>query len=536
MKARRFFWGVGAVRALIESWGLGALLMTGLLLVGEQIPPNALGQSFFFLGAICALWCALRLRLPKGRWGARLLREGVASLPFLIEGAAALGLSLALGAGLPALALIVGWGDQFARSNLGLVGAALVLSAAGMIFAVLRIGVWLWHIWDRLRRRRMLWALTHAHLTVVVGLVLLIAIFGGFQIVSTMEDLPARFPSPDWAPAFVDLLARTIFPSVGIVALLLIGLLAVLLPPSAIFSYFVARRITRRLESLAAAATALRQGDLSARVDVKGEDEVAQLQADFNAMAADLERATGEIQAERDKVLTLLQSRRDLIANISHELRTPVATIRGYLESALVEDNEDSAVPADLRQDLAVMAGEVERLQTLVDDLFTLARAEVDGLALDVRPIDIGPLVRERVEAIASLAWQSERVEVVAEMPPNLPPALADPDRLEQVLINLLRNGVRHTPPGGIVAVLVAAEAEHVRIEVRDTGAGIPPQDLPNIWERFYRGAEARVKDPRGAGLGLPLVKELTEAMGGSVEVESEVGQGSCFTLRFPKA
>jgi signal transduction histidine kinase len=493
------------------------------LLVGEQIPPNALGQSFFFLGAVCALWCALRLRLPEDRWRTRLLHEG----------AAVLGVSLVLGAGLPALAFVVGWGDKLARSNLGLVGAALVLGTSGMIFAVLRVGVWLWHTWDRLRRRRMLWALTHAHLTVVVAFTLLIAVLGGVQIISTMEDLPGRFPSPDWVPAFVDLLARTIFPLVGVVVLLLIVLLAVLLPPSAIFSYVVARRTTRRLESLAAAAAALREGDLSARVDVEGEDEVAQLQADFNAMAADLERATGEIQAERDRVVTLLQSRRDLIANVSHEMRTPVATLRGYLDSIL---KDDDPVPDDLRPDLEVIAGEVERLQGLIDDLFTLSRAEVDGLALNVRPIDVGLLVRGRVEAMAPLAWRSDRVEVVAELPSDLPRALADPERLKQVLINLLRNGVRHTPPGGIVALLVAAEAEHVRIGVRDTGTGIAPEDLPHVWERFYRGAEARVKDHRGAGLGLALVKELTEAMGGTVEVESEIGQGSCFTLRLPRA
>jgi signal transduction histidine kinase len=523
MKARRFLWCVGTIRALVESWVLGTFLITGPLLVGEQIPANALGQSFLFLGLVCALWCALRLRVPAGRGRARLLREG----------AAALGLTLTLGGGLPALAFIVGWGDRFARSNLGVVGAVLVLGAGGMIFAALRIGVWLWHAWNRLRRRRMLWALTHAHLTVVVMLALLMATLGGFQIISTMEDLPGRFPSPDWASAFVDLLARTIFPLVGIVAILLIVLLAILLPPSAIFSYIVARRTTRRLESLAAAATALRWGDLSARVPVEGEDEVAQLQTDFNAMAAYLERATGEIQAERDKVVTLLQSRRDLIANVSHELRTPVATLRGYLESIL---KDKGVAPVGLRPDLEVMANEVERLQGLIDDLFTLARAEVDGLVLNVRPTDIGSLVRERVEAMAPLAWQSDRVELVAEVPPDLPPALADPERLEQVLINLLRNGVRHTPPGGIAAALVAAEAEHVRIEVRDTGAGIPPAELDHIWERFYRGAEARVKDHRGAGLGLALVKELTEAMGGAVEVKSEAGRGSCFTLRLPRA
>ncbi len=521
-RRRRCFWTVGIVRALIESWALGALLLIGLLWVGEQVPPNALGQSFLFLSGACALWAALRLRLSPDGW-----RAG-----FPGEMLAALGLSLALGGGLPALAWLLGWGERFARSNLGVIGAMVFMAASGMLFAGLRVGVWLWAFWNRLRRRRMLWALTHAHLIVVVGVVvLLVGVISGIQIVSATPDLPPFF-SPEWASAFVDILALTIFPFAGMMAFMLVVLLAVLLPPFAIFSYFVARRTTRRLESLAEATSALRAGDLAARVAVEGEDEVAQLQADFNAMAADLERATGAIQAERDKVVALLQSRRDLIANVSHELRTPVATLRGYLESALAEGDP---TPADLHQDLEVMAGEVERLQGLIDDLFTLARAEVDGLALVVRPIDVAPVVRDRVAAIASLAWQAGRVEVMAELPPDPPPVLADPDRLAQVLVNLLRNGVRHTPPGGIVAVLVAVEAEHVRIEVRDTGEGILPEDLPHVWERFYRGAEAQVKDHRGAGLGLALVKELTEAMGGAVAVTSDIGQGSCFTLRLPR-
>jgi signal transduction histidine kinase len=316
------------------------------------------------------------------------------------------------------------------------------------------------------------------------------------------------------------------------VTLLTIGTLLAVLPPSVILSYFVARRTTRRLETLAAATRALREGDLSARVPVVGEDEVAQLQDDFNVMAADLERATGDIQAERDKVASLLQSRRELIANVSHELRTPVATIRGYLESSLAGNSE--AAP-ELRHDLEVMAREVERLQGLIDDLFTLARAEVDGLAIDLRPTDVDVVVQRRVEAMAPLAWQKGRVEVVAEVSPDLPPALADAGRLEQVLINLLRNGVRHTPPGGIVAVMVAGEADAIRIDVRDTGEGIPTEELPRVWERFYRGEGSR-KDGRGAGLGLALVKELVEAMDGTVGVESVVGRGSCFTVRLPQA
>src|SRR5690606_6300326 len=123
---------------------------------------------------------------------------------------------------------------------------------------------------------------------------------------------------------------------------------------------------------------------------------------------------------------------------------------------------------------------------------------------------------------------------VMAEAQPETPPALADPARLEQALVNLVRNAVRHTPPGGIVALSVSATPEAVLVAVRDTGEGIAPEELPQIWEPFYRGARARGEDAGGAGLGLALVRELTEAMGGAVTVESEPGAGSCFTLRLP--
>jgi len=231
-------------------------------------------------------------------------------------------------------------------------------------------------------------------------------------------------------------------------------------------------------------------------------------------------------------VASLLQSRRELFANVSHELRTPVATIRGYLDSSLAGNNAD---PGQLQRDLEVMSHEVERLQGLIDDLFTLARAEVDGLAVDLRPTDVGALALRRAEAMAPLAWQKGRVEVLAEVQPDLPLALADAGRLEQVLVNLIRNAVRHTPPGGVVVVLVAGEVDAVRVDVRDTGQGIPSEELPRVWERFYRGASARQDGP-GAGLGLTLVKELVEAMGGVVSVESVVGQGSCFTVRLQSA
>jgi signal transduction histidine kinase len=247
-------------------------------------------------------------------------------------------------------------------------------------------------------------------------------------------------------------------------------------------------------------------------------------------MAADLERAMGDLQAERDAVARLLEARRELVVAVSHELRTPVATLRAYLDSALA--HWDGAAPPTLRDDLGIMAGEAERLQRLIDELFTLARAEAGGLPLALQPTDVGALLRRCAAVAAPPAWARGRVEVLAETPPDLPPARADPDRLEQVVRNLVANAVRHTPPGGLVLLTAAAEADAIVVQVRDTGEGIAAEALPRLFERFYRAGDARDRDRGGAGLGLALVKELTEAMGGSVGVESVAGEGSVFTVR----
>ncbi|HLH21806.1 MAG TPA: HAMP domain-containing sensor histidine kinase [Chloroflexota bacterium] len=299
---------------------------------------------------------------------------------------------------------------------------------------------------------------------------------------------------------------------------------------ASVLAYVLARRLVRRLERLGQAAEALAAGDLSCRVAEGPADEVGQLARRFNDMAADLERSLRELQAERDRVAGLLDAQRQLVAGVSHELRTPVATLRGYVESALRREPDGATA---LHADLATMEQEIVRLQRLIDDLFTLSRAAVGRLALRVEPVDAGAVVRRLVETAAPLAWGQRRVQVLAEVPPDLPPAQADPQRLEQILSNLLGNAVRHTPPGGLVAAAVTAEPDAVRLEVRDTGEGIAPEDLPHIFERFYRG---RNGDGRpGAGLGLALTKELAEAMGGSVEAASAPGAGSCFTVRLPR-
>jgi signal transduction histidine kinase len=308
--------------------------------------------------------------------------------------------------------------------------------------------------------------------------------------------------------------------------------LVVVLPPTLLMSFIVLRPVTRRLEDLTAATAALRAGNLAARVPVGGEDELARLQTDFNAMATDLERAMRSLQQERDRVGGLLQARRELIAAVSHELRTPVASLRAYLDSAI--SHWDGSPPATLRQDMETMLGEAERLQRLIEDLFDLSRAEVGRLTLNLAPTDVGAVLDRSARAAAPMAWERGRVEVLAEVPPDLPPARADAGRLEQVVRNLVANAVRHTPPGGLVMLTAARADGEIVVQVKDTGEGIAPQDLPRVWERFYRTGNARERDRGGAGLGLALVKELTEAMSGRVGVESVPGEGSCFTIRLP--
>lgn len=518
----KFLWSVHPLRALGEAWLLGALLFFILSRIVNIVSSFVLNNGILFLCAACGMWGALRARLVTGR----LVRQAIGEL--------ALGLLVSvmmfIGLFLPArdwLHWEAVW-LQSSFSNVEFVSFIMTMTGPGCV--LVRIGARVWLVWEHLRRRRMLWALTHAHLTLVV---IVVCFFGGLLLASTLFGGDTMLPdgeSPPIIATVAERLLQTFFPSLAIGILMLIMVLVVVLPPSLIVSFLIARKTTKRLERLASATAKLRDGDYSTRIAIDGEDEVAQLQTTFNAMAGELERTLRDLQVERDRVAALLHARRELIANVSHELRTPLATIRGYLDTF-----QDADWPESRQRDLAVMERELLHLQKLIDDLFTLSRAEVGGLTLDVRPVDVVPVIRQRVEAIAPLARQREHVEVIADVPADLPPARADAERLDQVLANLLRNALRHTPPGGIVAVVASTDETHIRIEVCDTGAGIPPEELPNVWERFYRGDDARELDTQGAGLGLALVKDLVEAMGGAVDARSTPGEGSCFGVTLPR-
>ncbi|MCP4531607.1 MAG: HAMP domain-containing protein, partial [Delftia sp.] len=288
------FWRAAAPRALIETFLMGAVLTASLASTRDQMPQDVIDEGFFFVGPTCALCYALRLRMPDtGRLWRRLVHEGVAGIGF----------GLLLGGSLLAV--------MYSSPDFEPLDAAFLLIVDALAWLIFRVGAWLWRFWDQVRRKRLLWALTHAHLTLVVLMMLFLAVL---SVSGDIVDPEPRLETGNRLVSLVVLFNHIILPLLSLMTILTAGMLLVALPPSAILSYFVARRTTRRLESLAAATQALRGGDLAARVRVVGEDEVAQLQDDFNVMAAELERAADEVRAEQDKVASLLQSRRELFA------------------------------------------------------------------------------------------------------------------------------------------------------------------------------------------------------------------------------
>mgnify|MGYP001189969143 CR=1 FL=1 len=309
-----------------------------------------------------------------------------------------------------------------------------------------------------------------------------------------------------------------------------VGSVVAIIPGLAVaagLAVLAARTVARPVDDLSLAAADLASGNLDRRVEVRGEDEVASLATSFNTMAGQLQSSLTSLDAERQKALALLDANRQLVANVSHELRTPVALVRGQLE-ALDEDTPGSA-----RVEMALR--ETGRLESMVDDLFQLASADASSLAVDLRNVDVAAIVRESVEPLREPAWRESEVSLVLETPSHALPATVDRERLIRVLQNLVRNAVRHTPSGGLVRVAAASADNAVRIEVADTGAGIAPEDLPHVFERFYRGETSRARATGGAGLGLAIAREFIEAMGGSISVASNLGEGTVFTVTLPR-
>jgi two-component system phosphate regulon sensor histidine kinase PhoR len=261
--------------------------------------------------------------------------------------------------------------------------------------------------------------------------------------------------------------------------------------------------------------------------------ELARILLGMSDTAIRLGQAREFAEQERVKAERAEQSRRELIVNVSHELRTPIASIRGHVESLLIAVEDEETLPnTKLHNYLVIVQREAERLGSLVDDLLSLARTEAGELHLDIQPVDTSKVIEEIQQTMAPLARRERSITLVSKADPYAPPVLADRQRLAQVLLNLVRNAITYTPNGGIVSMTVERiDTRYIALRVADTGIGIPPEDLERVFERFYRTDASRTRSSGGFGLGLAIVRDLVNAMGGSVNVTSEVGEGSCFRV-----
>lgn len=299
-------------------------------------------------------------------------------------------------------------------------------------------------------------------------------------------------------------------------ALVIAGLAVALLATG--LGVLLARSISRPLAEMGQAAARIAQGDYAARVPVRGRDEATALAVAFNRMAA------GMSSVER--------LRRELVANVSHDLRTPLTVIRGYLEglrSGEIADRRSAEMAFE------AMHTEVARLLHLVSDLRQTAALDSGALLLNRRLITARALATEAIDRVTPLAATKD-IHLNSQVPAELPPLNIDAERLGQALFNLLENAARHTPAGGTIEITAQRQAEQMQFIVRDTGDGIAAADLPHIFERFYRADRARNPAEGRAGLGLSIVKSIVEAHGGAVKAESEgmPGKGSAFTISLP--
>lgn len=289
-------------------------------------------------------------------------------------------------------------------------------------------------------------------------------------------------------------------------------------------SFYLSRTVSRPLRQMNRAAQALAQGDYKHRVDVSSDDEVGELSTSFNRLARRLEEAS--LQTAQ-----LEQMRRDFVANVSHELRAPLTLIRGYTEALLDEALEPGADPRSFYQ---IIREEALRMERLISELLDLSRLEAGKVNLTLEEVDLAVLARQMVDRVSPRA-KDQGIELRLESTADLPPVRGDSRRLEQLLIIFLDNALKYTPSGGSIIVRLEDESDLIRVSVQDTGRGIPPQDIPYIWERFYKVDKAHSREDSGTGLGLAIARQLIEMHQGKLAVTSELNRGSVFSFTLPK-
>lgn len=338
------------------------------------------------------------------------------------------------------------------------------------------------------------------------------------------SDLPGRPLSTRWQAGTIGTLYLTpkssselgfeslqiLFRAIGLF-FLWGGLIAVAI--ALIITFFLSRRILAPVKALTYAAKHLGRGDFTQRVQVKDKSELGELANTFNSMASDLERTE--------------RLRQNMVADVAHELRTPLSNLQGYLEA--IRDGLKKPDADTIRS----LVEEAALLARLVDDLQELSLAEAGELKLVCQEKDIAELIKQAAAALQTQAM-AKGLSLSLNLPDKLPAVNIDSQRIIQVLHNLLENAVAHTAKGGSITITARLVGNWIEVSVADTGEGIPAEELPNIFERFYRVDKSRTRATGGSGLGLTIAKRLVEAHGGELKARSELGKGSCFSFTLP--
>ncbi len=321
-------------------------------------------------------------------------------------------------------------------------------------------------------------------------------------LLALVEDLP-----PESVARIEDFFLESIPRQIG--RLIIVGALV-----GTVAGMLVSRTLTAPLNKLAEAAKEINLQNLGRRVDVHGTEEIVAVADAFNGMAERLEEAE-----------TL---RRNMLADVAHELRTPVTVIQGNLRAIL-----DNVYPLD-KEEVARLFEQTRHLTRLIDDLRELAQAEASQLSLNMTEVDVAALVKDTAVSYKPIA-QNQQIELHAELLGAIPTVQADAARLRQSVHNLVDNALRHTPIGGHISLEVEQVGEAIKIRVKDSGSGMTPEQLSHIFDRFYRADPSRSRESGGSGLGLAIVRAIAKAHGGKVTAVSPgLDQGSTFTLTLP--
>jgi signal transduction histidine kinase len=291
-----------------------------------------------------------------------------------------------------------------------------------------------------------------------------------------------------------------------------------------ILGYFLSSTVTGRIRRLDQAAKEIQAGNLSVRIPVNGNDEVAGLARTFNQMAAKLQEADSNQQA-------LESMRRDLVAWAGHDLRTPLTGVR-----VLVEALADGVIsdPDTSKRYLQQARKQIDHLSLLIDDLFQVSQMDAGGIKLDLESASLTDLLSDTLEGFSGLA-EKQNIGLSGHAGPGIDPIRIDVQRIGRVLNNLVDNALRYTPAGGTVSVQAELVQGSVRVMVQDNGEGISAEDLPHVFDRFYRGEKSRSQATGGSGLGLAIAKGIVEAHGGQIWAESQPGQGTRINFSLPK-